>query len=118
MRQHLQAVLGVTPTAYRRTFQTSGASRVEDLGARQPLKGRGAVYISGSAAGRDQPPPPRGRMYPPPKTVPTHPQTNEPESEPRTLNPEPPRTSAPPAPPSPPPHPAPPCRSPPPGRSG
>nr|WP_168492782.1 helix-turn-helix domain-containing protein [Streptomyces sp. RLB1-33]QIY71717.1 helix-turn-helix domain-containing protein [Streptomyces sp. RLB1-33] len=32
MRQHLQAVLGVTPTAYRRTFRTSGASRVEDLG--------------------------------------------------------------------------------------
>ncbi|MFF2513554.1 GlxA family transcriptional regulator [Streptomyces sp. NPDC058086] len=35
MRQHLQAALGVTPTAYRRTFRTSGASRVEDLGARQ-----------------------------------------------------------------------------------
>jgi transcriptional regulator GlxA family with amidase domain len=32
MRQHLQAVLGVTPTAYRRTFRTSGNSRVEDLG--------------------------------------------------------------------------------------
>ncbi|MFD8213986.1 GlxA family transcriptional regulator [Streptomyces sp. NPDC059697] len=31
MRQHLQAVLGVTPTAYRRTFRTSGASGV-DLG--------------------------------------------------------------------------------------
>jgi transcriptional regulator GlxA family with amidase domain len=32
MRQHLQAVLGVTPTAYRRTFRSSGASTVEGRG--------------------------------------------------------------------------------------
>ena len=65
MRQHLQAALGVTPTAYRRTFRWTGTGHAEGTGrtgGNRPRRREPAERTAPAAIdlpGRDRPARPR-----------------------------------------------------------